>query len=61
MTHTDFLKKVTLAIYPLTNEEWLDYLEVWKPYSCKRKTCLTAVGQREDYLYFITEGLQRIF
>ena len=35
--------------------------KVWQPYSCKRKTVLTAAGETERYLYFVTEGVQRSY
>ena len=34
---------------------------IWQPFSCKRKTILTAAGETERYLYFVLEGVQRAF
>ncbi|HSI78167.1 MAG TPA: hypothetical protein VK957_19875 [Lunatimonas sp.] len=57
----EILKTFTNKISPLNGEEWEDFHRIWQSFSCKRKDCITPVGKREDYLYFITEGLQRIF
>jgi CRP-like cAMP-binding protein len=57
----EILKVITHNISPLNEEEWEDFQQIWKPFSCKRKECISPVGKREDFLYFITEGLQRIF
>ncbi|WP_373522741.1 Crp/Fnr family transcriptional regulator [Aquiflexum sp.] len=57
----EILKIITNNISPLNDVEWEDFHQIWKPYSCKRKECLSPVGKIEDNLYFITEGLQRIF
>ena len=37
------------------------FLAVWQPFSCKRKTILTAAGETERHLYFVLEGVQRAF
>ncbi|NCI51699.1 Crp/Fnr family transcriptional regulator [Sediminibacterium roseum] len=55
------LKKFIAPIHPLREEEWNDFASVWQPYSAKRKTVLTAAGDTEKYLYFVTEGVQRAF
>ncbi|MCB0636088.1 MAG: Crp/Fnr family transcriptional regulator [Lewinella sp.] len=33
----------------------------WHPFTAPRKTILTAAGEREPYLYFVVEGVQRAF
>lgn len=57
----DPLRKVVDAIYPLSNLEWEDFSSVWLSYSSKRKVILTTAGETEDYLYFVLEGVQRIY
>jgi CRP-like cAMP-binding protein len=37
------------------------FLSIWQEFSCKRKTVLTAAGETERYLYFVTAGVQRAF
>lgn len=55
------LQKFITLIHPLREEEWNDFAAIWQPFSAKRKTVLTAAGETEKYLYFVTEGVQRAF
>lgn len=55
------LKKHVFAIHPLSTEEWNEFTAIWQPVSFKRKTILTAAGEREKHLYFVLEGVQRAF
>ena len=55
------LQKFISPIHPLREEEWNDFASIWQPFSAKRKTVLTAAGDTEKYLYFVTEGVQRAF
>jgi CRP-like cAMP-binding protein len=55
------LQKFIAPIHPLREEEWDDFASVWQPFSAKRKTVLTAAGDTEKYLYFVTEVVQRAF
>lgn len=49
------------ALQPLKEEEWLAFEAIWQPFACRRKTVLTAAGEKERYLYFVLEGVQRSF
>lgn len=55
------LKQFIDPIHPLTEEEWTAFASIWQPFSAKRKELLTAAGETEKYLYFVTEGVQRAF
>lgn len=55
------LQEFINKIQPLTDEEWHAISAIWQPYSCKRKTVITAAGETERYLYFVLEGVQRAF
>lgn len=55
------LKQVTQAIMPLSEEDWAEFAKMWKPFSAKRKEILTLAGEKEKYLYFVTEGVQRVY
>ena len=55
------LRKFTSSLFSLKEIEMERFLEVWQPFSCKRKTILTAAGETERYLYFVLEGVQRAF
>ncbi|MGN6645592.1 MAG: Crp/Fnr family transcriptional regulator [Cytophaga sp.] len=58
---TEQLKKLVTSIHPFTDEEWNRFESLWKPFEAKRKEQLTIPGQTEKYLYFVVEGVQRIF
>jgi CRP-like cAMP-binding protein len=55
------LRQLVFTINPLSSEEWNDLLRIWVPVSYKRKTVLTAAGEVEKHLYFVTSGVQRAF
>ena len=55
------LHRFVHAIHPLKEEEWAAFSAIWQPYTCKRKTVLTTMGDTERYLYFVLEGVQRGF
>ncbi len=55
------LKQITDNIHPLSAKEWDDFSSLWKPFSAKRKEILTASGEHEKYLYFVAEGVQRVY
>jgi CRP-like cAMP-binding protein len=57
----DKLKQLVFSINPLTENEWDDLSRIWVPVSFKRKTILTAAGEVEKHLYFVTAGVQRAF
>ncbi len=49
------------ALHPLTTDEWKAFSSIWVPVSYKRKSVITAAGEVEKYLYWVTEGVQRGF
>lgn len=55
------LKKFVFQIAPLQPEVWMELEAAWQPFHAKRKTVLTRAGETENYLYFVTEGVQRAF
>jgi CRP-like cAMP-binding protein len=55
------LRESTFAIHSLHDEEWNDFAAIWQSGEAKRKTILTARGETEKHLYFITEGVQRAY
>jgi CRP-like cAMP-binding protein len=57
----ELLKKTITAIYPMQEDEMNLFLEPWKLDTISRKQTITVAGQKENYLYFTTEGVQRIF
>lgn len=55
------LRQFIRAAYPLPEEDWQAFSGIWEPFSAKRKEIITAAGEREKYLYFVLEGVQRIY
>lgn len=37
------------------------FMDIWEPVRFKRKEILTRAGETERYLYFVNEGVQRIY
>jgi CRP-like cAMP-binding protein len=58
---TELLKTFLSKLHPLSIEELDVFTANWQPLTVKRKTILTAAGETERYLYFVTEGVQRAF
>ncbi len=59
--HTDALRDHIQAADVLTPEELADFLAAWAPATASRKQVITRAGETEKYLYFILEGVQRIY
>ncbi|QNF34722.1 Crp/Fnr family transcriptional regulator [Adhaeribacter swui] len=55
------LKQVMNATAPMPETDWEEFSSFFKPFAAKRKEVLTKAGETEKYLYFVTEGVQRIF
>ena len=55
------LKAFFDLIIRISEEQWQQCWPAWQPFVAKRRTILTAAGERERYLYFVTEGIQRVF
>lgn len=55
------LKQLAFAIHPLSEIEWSAFSGIWIACSAKRKEQLTTVGEKEKYLYFVIEGIQRVY
>lgn len=55
------LRKFCDTIHRLEEDEWYDFASVWQPFTAKRKTILTTANEKERYLYFVTEGIQRAY
>jgi CRP-like cAMP-binding protein len=49
------------AVHPLPEEDWLAFSSIWIPFQARRKEIITAGGEREKYLYFVIEGVQRVY
>jgi CRP-like cAMP-binding protein len=54
------IRKLTDAVHPLNEGEWEAFQKIWTPVTAKRKEWLTIAGEKEKYLYFVLEGVQRV-
>ena len=61
MTGLSQLESFLQSTFPLKERELQEFLSIWQPFECKRKTLLTAAGETEKYLYFVIDGVQRAF
>jgi len=61
MTAIEQLQQFILSIHPLAADELEKLLLIWLPGTAKRKTILTRAGEIERHLYFITDGVQRVY
>jgi CRP-like cAMP-binding protein len=57
----ELLKESVDTIAPLPPEDWKLFSEIWEPFTARRKTILTVAGEREKFLYFVLEGVQRLY
>ena len=55
------LRQLTLGISSLPEADWTVFAGLFESFAAGRKVTLTAAGQHEKYLYFVLEGVQRIF
>jgi CRP-like cAMP-binding protein len=57
----DQLERLINTISPLDEPAWKDFSAIWRPFSAHRKEPITQAGEVESYLYFIVEGVQRVY
>jgi len=57
----DELRNAISIFHELTDDEWFAFSSIWKAFSAKRKEIITRAGEKEKFLYFVTEGIQRIY
>jgi CRP-like cAMP-binding protein len=55
------LEKFISAVAPLDEVVLKQFIDRWTACSAKRKTILTRAGETERYLYFVIEGIQRVY
>lgn len=49
------------AIHALPEQDFEQFFALFKPFEAKRKEILTRAGAEEKYLYFVIDGLQRMY
>ena len=55
------LKYLIFKITPVPDSAWNDFTSVWHPLSAKRKEIITFAGEMEKHIYFVVEGVQRVY
>ncbi len=55
------LKLTCNAIHKLSEAEWEAFATIWRTMQAKRKEQLTLAGNIEKQLYFVYEGVQRVY
>ena len=55
------LKTFLNATERLSKSEWDAFSNIWETYTTKRKEIITYSGQTEKYIYFIIDGIQRVY
>ena len=55
------LKQLVSAIGPLSDDDWIAFSGIWRPFSAKRKEAITVAGNIEKSLYFVIDGVQRVY
>lgn len=59
-TAFESLKNILQLKEPVSDHIWNIFTSIWHPYSAKRKEVITRTGDTEHYLYFVTQGVQRV-
>jgi hypothetical protein len=59
--HLSSLKNLTDSFQQLPDKDWELFSSIWKPFDAKRKTIVTAEGEVEKFLYFVIDGVQRVY
>ena len=54
------LRQLVFNIHPITNG-WDAFSAIWHPYSADRRQVITQSGTTEKWLYFVLEGVQRVY
>lgn len=57
----ELLQKAVSAVQPFPEADWEAFSSKWKTVTVGRKQTLTAAGEKEKYLYFVLDGVQRVF
>lgn len=59
--HLNLLKDHIQPIAVFSEEDWEEFFKLWKTVKIPKRRVLTRQGEIEPYLYFVIEGVQRIY
>lgn len=60
-SHWASLHQFVNQICPLPSQSWEAFQSIWEGYSADKKQLLTEAGTPEKHLYFVLEGVQRVY
>jgi CRP-like cAMP-binding protein len=55
------LRQLVNKFQPLSDNDWDAFSSLWIEFSAKRKEQLTHAGEKEKHLYFVIDGIQRVY
>jgi CRP-like cAMP-binding protein len=61
MMDIEHLKMLVNQFHELPEGDWQALSEIWMPYEAGRKETITSMGSKEKYLYFVIDGVQRVY
>ncbi|MFV1884371.1 MAG: Crp/Fnr family transcriptional regulator [Balneola sp.] len=61
MTNAQELKTFLKNIHPVPESVLDEYVSSWTEFDLPKKTVMTAPDQKEEYLYYILEGIQKSY
>lgn len=61
MSVLEQMHQLATAVHPIPGDAWKSFAAIWEPFTAKRKELLTVAGEKERYLYFVAEGVQRVY
>jgi len=59
--HISSLRQLVQGIHPMEETELEAFLSVWHEVRFKRKEIITSAAELEKYLYFVCDGVQRVY
>lgn len=55
------MRQLCNDVHPVSDEAWESFAGIWEQFNTKRKELLTVAGEREKFLYFVSDGVQRVY
>lgn len=61
MQEIEKLKVLVSQFHELPEDDWMALSAIWTPFEAGRKEIITSMGSKEKYLYFVIDGVQRVY
>ena len=59
--HLQQMRALLSIAGPIQDVEWQAFSAIWTTFTAKRKEVISRAGEPEKYLYFVLEGVQRVY